>query len=245
MVRDFLKSARGFEGPPPKAIIAPHAGYVYSGPIAGSAYAALGRARDVIRRIVLLGPSHFVPLRGVATSSARGFATPLGVVPLDRDATAEVGVLSHVAPSDDAHEPEHSLEVQLPFLQELLGEFTLVPLLVGEAAPEEVAQVLAMLWGGPETRIVVSSDLSHYHGYHAAVASDAATARAIERLQADAVEDDSACGCRPMRGLLHHARRLGLKAETLDLRNSGDTAGPRDRVVGYGAFVFTEACAKG
>jgi AmmeMemoRadiSam system protein B len=238
LVRDFLKSARRFEGPPPKAIIAPHAGYVYSGPIAGSAYATLGPERDVIRRIVLLGPSHYAPLRGLATCSAAGFATPLGVVPLDREAVAQVESLPHVSPSDDAHEPEHSLEVQLPFLQELLGEFTLVPLLVGDAAPEEVARVLAALWGGPETRIVVSSDLSHYQGYHAAMALDAATAGAIERLQADAVADDGACGCRPVRGLLCQARQLGLKAKTLDLRNSGDTAGPRDQVVGYGAFAF-------
>jgi hypothetical protein len=241
MVQDFLKSARPSDGPPPKAIIAPHAGYIYSGPIAGTAYAALRGDRDVIRRIVLLGPSHYAPLHGLATSSAAAFATPLGDVPLDRAAAQQAESLPHVAPSDGAHAPEHCLEVQLPFLQLVLGDFALVPLLVGDAAPEEVASVLAALWGGPETRIIVSSDLSHYRSYPAAQALDAATARAIESLQLEEVEDDGACGCRPIRGLLHQARQLGLKARTLDLRNSGDTAGPRDQVVGYGAFAFTEA----
>jgi len=241
MVQDFLKSARPSDGPPPKAIIAPHAGYLYSGPIAGTAYAALRGDRDVIRRIVLLGPSHYVPLHGLATSSADAFATPLGDVPLDRAAVQQAESQPHVALSDGTHAPEHCLEVQLPFLQLVLGNFALVPLLVGDTTPEEVARVLATFWGGPETRIVVSSDLSHYHGYHAAMALDAATARAIELLRTEEVEDDGACGCRPIRGLLHQARQLGLKARTLDLRNSGDTAGPRDQVVGYGAFAFTEA----
>jgi len=241
MVREFLKSARLPEGSPPKAIIAPHAGYIYSGPIAGAAYGALGRDREVIQRIVLLGPSHYAPLRGLATSSAEAFASPLGDVPLDRAAVQAAEALPHVTPSDGAHAPEHCLEVQLPFLQLVLGDFSLVPLLVGDATPEEVARVLAALWGGPETRVIVSSDLSHYQGYHAAMALDATTARAIESLRADDVEDDGACGCRPIRGLLHQARKVGLKAKTLDLRNSGDTAGPRDQVVGYGAFVFTEA----
>lgn len=241
MVQDFLESARAPDGPPPKAIIAPHAGYIYSGPIAGTAYAALRGDREIIRRIVLLGPSHHVPLQGLATSSADAFATPLGEVPLDQETVRQAESLPQVAPGDDAHAPEHSLEVQLPFLQLTLGDFTLVPLLVGDATPEEVARVLAALWGGPETRIVVSSDLSHYHGYHAAMGLDAATARAIGSLRLDGVEDDGACGCRPIRGLLHQAGRLGLKVKTLDLRNSGDTAGPRDQVVGYGAFAFTEA----
>jgi len=240
MVHDFLKSARPPEGPSPKAIIAPHAGYIYSGPIAGAAYAAFGRDRDVIQRIVLLGPSHYAPLLGLATSSAEAFASPLGEVPLDRAAVQQAESLPHVAPSDGAHAPEHCLEVQLPFLQLVLGSFALVPLLVGDATPEEVACVLAALWGGPETRIVVSSDLSHYRSYPTAQALDAATARAVESLRLEEVEDDGACGCRPIRGLLQQARKVGLRVKTLDLRNSGDTAGPRDQVVGYGAFAFTE-----
>ncbi len=240
MVRDYLRSARPSTAPAPKAIIAPHAGYIYSGPIAGTAYAALGRDRKVIRRIVLLGPSHYTALHGLATSSADAFATPLGQVPLDRPAVRTAESLPHVKVSDAAHEPEHCLEVQLPFLQLVLDEFTLVPLLVGDTEPPEVARVLAALWGGPETRVVVSSDLSHYQGYHAAMALDAATARAIESLRAEDVEDDGACGCRPIRGLLHQAREVRLTAQTLDLRNSGDTAGPRDQVVGYGAFAFAE-----
>lgn len=238
MVQDFLAQARAPDGPPPKALIAPHAGYIYSGAIAGSAYVYLERDRQVIRKIILLGPSHHAPFRGLATSPADAFATPLGEVALDLKAIARIESLPQVKVFDAAHEPEHCLEVQLPFLQLILGDFELVPLLVGEATPREVGGVLEALWGGPETRIVVSSDLSHYHSYQIARSLDEATAQAIEALQWEDLEDDQACGCRPIRGLLHEAHKLGLTAKRIDLRNSGDTAGPRDRVVGYGAFVF-------
>ena len=227
-------------GPAPKALIAPHAGYLYSGPIAASAYAQLLPSRDQIQRIVLLGPSHYVAVKGLAISSAEAFATPLGLVPVDVEAVRQARTLPQVLELDKAHEQEHSIEVQLPFLQTVLGSFALVPLAVGDATPEEVGQVLDILWGGPETRFVISSDLSHYCDSETAQRLDKATAKAIEALKPGGVGEDRACGRIPIRGLLQAARRHGLRARTVDLRSSGDTAGPRDKVVGYGAFVFEE-----
>jgi AmmeMemoRadiSam system protein B len=221
----------------PKALIAPHAGYVYSGPVAASAYGALaGRCADV-RRVVLLGPSHHVPLAAIAVPTATCFATPLGDVPVDRDALAALRELHHIVAMDEAHLWEHSLEVQLPFLQTLLADFALVPLVVGRVAPQQVAEVLECVWGGAETLIVVSSDLSHYLGYDQACRVDAATSRKILALETSLV-GEQACGCHALNGLLCAARRRGMRIEQLDLRNSGDTAGPRDRVVGYGAYAL-------
>lgn len=225
-------------GPPPKALIVPHAGYVYSGPIAGSAFAGLVRRRGEIERVVLLGPSHRVPVEGLAVPSDDAFATPLGRVPLDRTAIDAALALPQVVASDAAHRDEHSLEVQLPFLQKVLGAFCLVPFSVGQARAEEVAEVLDLLWGGAETLIVVSSDLSHYHDYAAARRIDAGTTRAIESLRPEDLGEESACGRVPVSGLLVTARRRGLKVSTLDVRSSGDTAGTRDRVVGYGAWAL-------
>jgi len=222
----------------PKALIVPHAGYVYSGAIAASGYARLAGQRRAIRRVVLLGPSHRIPLRGLAASGADSFATPLGAVPVDRDAIDEILDLPQVQIFDAAHRDEHSLEVQIPFLQYVLEAFSLVPLSVGDAEPEEVGEVIERLWGGPETLFVVSSDLSHYHDYETARRLDAATTRAIEALDFRALDSESACGCAPARGLLAAARRHGLSVETIDLRNSGDTAGDKRRVVGYGSYVF-------
>jgi MEMO1 family protein len=223
---------------PPKALIAPHAGYVYSGPVAASAYALLAAQRERIERVVLLGPSHRVPLRGLAAPSVDAFQTPLGEVPLDRAALERALALPQVQVLDAAHAWEHSLEVQLPFLQCVLGGFQLVPLVVGEASPGEVAEVLELLWGGDETLVVVSSDLSHYYDYETARRLDAATSRAIEELRPEGLDEESACGRMPARGLLLAAKRHGLRARTLDLRSSGETAGPRDQVVGYGAYAF-------
>jgi AmmeMemoRadiSam system protein B len=224
--------------PVPKAIIAPHAGYIYSGPVAASAYARLRPAREKIHRVVLLGPSHRVPFRGLAASSADTFSTPLGQIALDRDAIQQLLALPQVHELDEAHAEEHSLEVHLPFLQETLDSFTLVPLVVGDARPAEVAEVLEQLWDDNETLIVVSSDLSHYHDYATAQQMDRITSAAIESLQIDNIHGENACGCVPVSGLLYLARQHGLHGHTIDLRNSGDTAGPRDRVVGYGAYVF-------
>jgi AmmeMemoRadiSam system protein B len=225
-------------GEVPKAIIAPHAGYIYSGPVAASAYARLRPARERIHRVILLGPSHRVPLLGLATSSADEFTTPLGTISLDREAINSLADLPQVRLLDEAHAMEHSLEVHLPFLQEVLDDFQLVPLVVGDARPAEVAEVLERLWGGPETLIVISSDLSHYHDYDTARRLDSATSEAIVALQENAIHSENACGCVPVSGLLHLAREKGLHGEVVDLRNSGDTAGAKDRVVGYGAYTF-------
>ncbi len=222
----------------PKAIVAPHAGYIYSGPIAGSAYAQLAARAGEISRVVLLGPSHRVPFTGLAYSAAESFLTPLGAVPVDQEAFEAVRDLPQVHCDEAPFEGEHCLEVQLPFLQLSLQEFHIVPFLVGTADTEEVAQVVARLWGGNETLILVSSDLSHYLDYEHAVTLDAETSRAIEDLRPEAIAPAQACGRIPLGGLLHEAKRRGLTARTLDLRNSGDTAGPRDQVVGYGAYAF-------
>jgi AmmeMemoRadiSam system protein B len=238
MVREMLDAAPAPpDGPGPKAIIAPHAGYIYSGPIAATAYRRLAADRDRIRRVVLLGPAHRVPFQGLAASSAEAFETPLGLVPVDADAVAAATALPQVRTYDGAHDLEHSLEVHLPFLQEALGDFTLAPFAVGDASPDEVGRVLDALWGGPETRVVVSSDLSHYHDYETATRLDRSTSEAIEALRPEAIAYEHACGRNPINGLLHVASERGLHAETVDLRNSGDTAGPRSQVVGYGAYV--------
>jgi AmmeMemoRadiSam system protein B len=223
----------------PKALIVPHAGYVYSGPVAASAYALLEPLRAVIRRVILLGPVHRVWVPGLALPGVDAFATPLGTIPLDQAAIATIADLPQVEISAAAHAQEHSLEVHLPFLQSVLADFTLVPLAVGEATPEEVAQVLDRLWDGQETLIVVSSDLSHFLPYAEAERSDHATAQAILRLDSH-LGGGQACGAYPINGLMLAARRRGMTVHLLDLRNSGDTAGDHSRVVGYGAFALTE-----
>jgi len=235
-----FKSVR-IEHAPPKALIVPHAGFVYSGPIAATAYAALAPLKSTIKRVVLLGPSHRVAFEGLALSSASAFRTPLGDVALDRAACARIAGLPGVQTLDAAHVEEHSLEVHLPFLQAALDDFTLVPIVVGRAPAEQVETVLAASWGGEETLVVVSSDLSHYHDYATAQRSDAAASLAIETLDAARLGDDQACGRYPVKGLLARARALDLRATTLDLRNSGDTAGDKMRVVGYGAYTFEYA----
>jgi len=238
-VESLLREVPVATAPPPKAIIAPHAGYLYSGPIAASAFQAIAAAARQIERVVLLGPSHFVLLRGLGLPDANRFATPLGDVRLDPEGAAAALRLPQVRVQPDAHTREHSLEVELPFLQVLLGNFTLVPLVVGESEPEDVAEVLDRLWGGPETLLVISSDLSHYLPYAAAREIDRATADEILALGGP-LDPRQACGARPVNGLLLAARRRGMTSALLDLRNSGDTAGDRDRVVGYGAFAFHE-----
>ena len=230
-------------GPPlpgrwPKALIVPHAGYIYSGPVAGSAYAQLAAGTAAIHRVVLLGPSHRLPFYGLAYSQAEAFVTPLGQVPVDREAYQVIADLPQARAFEAPFQGEHCLEVQLPFLQVLLEDFHLVPFLVGEATAAEVAAVLERLWGGDETLILVSSDLSHYLDYATARRLDAATSQAIAALDPGAIGDDQACGRIPVKGLLKAARHHGLECQVLDLRNSGDTAGPRNQVVGYGAFAF-------
>ena len=240
MISDFL-SDLATNGSSPKAIIAPHAGYIYSGPTAAVAYARLSKCADSIKRVIILGPAHRMAVRGLAASSADAFATPLGILPVDKESLLRILGLPQVQIVDEAHAAEHSLEVHLPFLQMIFPDISIVPLLVGEAKDEEVAELLEQLWGGPETIIVISSDLSHYHDYATAQALDMTTAQAIEQLDPAALRFDSACGRIPIRGLLQVARRHGLQATTADLRNSGDTAGSKNRVVGYGAFIFSAA----
>jgi hypothetical protein len=225
------------EARPPKALVVPHAGYVYSGPIAAAAYATLAPFADRIRRVVLVGPSHRVYFHGIARPAARAFDTPLGQVPVDEEAAQRVPGVAAIAP---AHAREHSLEVQLPFLIRVLKSFSIVPLVVGEVSADEVAAVLDALWGGPETVVVVSSDLSHYLPYDSARRVDSVTARSIVELDPEPLAHEQACGATPVSGLVICARRRGLACELLDLRSSGDTAGGRDQVVGYGAFAFYE-----
>jgi MEMO1 family protein len=222
----------------PKAIIVPHAGYEYSGPVAGSAYALLHPGRGALTRVVLAGPSHRVAFHGLAVPSHASFSTPLGTVPIDREAVDRLLALPQVSVMDEAHAGEHSLEVHLPFLQVTLAAFTLVPIVTGDASAAEVGEVLDALWGGPETLVVVSSDLSHYHDSETARRLDARTSAAVESLRGEDITETDACGAVPVRGLLRVARRRGLRARVLDVRNSGDTGGPRDHVVGYGAYAF-------
>ncbi|MCB1735660.1 MAG: AmmeMemoRadiSam system protein B [Gammaproteobacteria bacterium] len=237
-IQAYLAAATPANVVVPKALIVPHAGYRYSGPVAASAYVRLAPIAARIERVILLGPAHRVALRGIAASSADLFRTPLGDVPLDRAAIDALIDLPQVGVVDQAHAQEHSLEVHLPFLQALLGVFKLVPLVVGEAAPAQVAEVIERLWGGPETLIVISSDLSHYHDYATAQRMDKATSEAILSGRIDDIGYHDACGRNPVNGLLAAVSAHGLTAEMVDLRNSGDTAGPRDKVVGYGAYVF-------
>lgn len=237
----MLADAKTDGGPPPKAIIAPHAGYIYSGPIAASAYARLKPVRDIVRRVVLVGPSHYMWFEGLVAPAAEAFATPLGTVPVDKELISKATTMPQVSIVDHAHAREHSLEVQLPFLQLVLSNFSIAPLLVGHASEQQVGEVIDALWDGPETCVVVSSDLSHYHNYRTAVDMDRQTAEAIKSLRSDLLTEESACGREPIRGLLYVARKRGMVCQIVDLRNSGDTAGPRDRVVGYGAFVFEPA----
>jgi AmmeMemoRadiSam system protein B/AmmeMemoRadiSam system protein A len=224
----------------PKALIVPHAGYVYSGGVAAHAYDELAPARGIVRRVVMLGPAHRVAVRGLAAPGASAFATPLGEVPIDREALRAVQDLRQVVVSDAAHAAEHSLEVQLPFLQKVLGAFSLLPLAVGAASAAEVAEVLERLWGGAETLVVVSTDLSHYHSYVAAKRIDAATLERVRALATD-IDHDEACGATPLNGLLSVARKRSLSIRELAACNSGDTAGGKAQVVGYAALALDEA----
>lgn len=236
IVKSFLCDVQKVP-PPAKAIIAPHAGLIYSGSIAATVYSSLQAAKEKISRVVLLGPSHQVYLKGLALSSADYYQTPLGKLEIDQEAYDSIRNLAQVNIMDAAHAQEHSLEIHLPFLQLVLEQFKLVPIVVGEAPPEVVAEVLEVLWGDEETQIIISSDLSHFHDYDTARQIDASTSKAIENLQLESIGPQQACGYVPMCGLLQLAKNRQLNVKTLDLRNSGDTAGSKDRVVGYGAYA--------
>ncbi|HUJ87049.1 MAG TPA: AmmeMemoRadiSam system protein B [Burkholderiales bacterium] len=235
----FLAASADETSEIPKALIVPHAGYVYSGAVAGRAYSELAAARGVVTRVVLLGPVHRVPVRGLALPGVDAFQTPLGSIPVDAEGVRALAGLPQVVTSPAAHAMEHSLEVQLPFLQNVLGSFSLVPLAVGDASVAEVAQVVEQLWGGHETLFVLSTDLSHYHSYQEAKRIDAATLARIASLASD-LNHEQACGATPLNGLLRVARAKGLSIRLLAACNSGDTAGDRARVVGYSSFALYE-----
>ncbi len=244
VIREYLDAAREASAAPdpwPKALIVPHAGYMYSGPVAATAFVRVEAARELVSRVVLIGPSHHVPFAGLSVPSNSAFDTPLGAVAIDETARRQILHFPFVDVLDDAHQWEHSLEVQLPFLQEVLGAFDVLPIAVGRASPTQVVEVLETLWGGDETLIVVSSDLSHYLDYDTARRMDATTASAIESLEFERIASEDACGRIGIQGLLIAARRHRLVARTLDLRSSGDTAGGRAEVVGYGAWELTVA----
>lgn len=238
-VESLLAGVEIVAGPPPRALIAPHAGYRYSGPVAASAYAQLLPHRSRYHRVVLLGPAHRVPVSGLALPGVELFRTPLGLVPVGKAAFEQLG-RDAVTVNPAAHRGEHCLEVQLPFLQVVLDSFRLVPLLVGVTEPDTVAAAIERLWQDDETLVIVSTDLSHYLGYEAANRLDGSTRDAVEALEPGNVGHVGACGCEAMKGLLRAARNTKLEVVTLDLRNSGDTAGSRDHVVGYGAWLFRE-----
>ena len=228
----------GDEPHAPKALIVPHAGYIYSGPIAASAYKCLRPLHHIIKRVILIGPSHRVPFYGLALSSADYFETPLGPIPLDRKAISNIADIPGIMTLDEAHANEHSLEVQLPFLQCVLDEFSIVPIVVGEASPTLIAQVLNRLWHVNDTLIIISSDLSHYLDYYSAQQIDEITSQAIIKLDTQPIDPFHACGCMGINGLLTYAKDHALSGTVLDLRNSGDTSGKKDSVVGYGAYLF-------
>lgn len=223
----------------PKAIVVPHAGYIYSGPVAANAYAAIAPLRRDITRVVMLGPAHRMAVDGFALPAAQTFATPLGEVPVSRNDWVALQSRPEIAVDDRPHAFEHCLEVQLPFLQTVLQSFELVPLLVGRASTDETAALLESLWGGPETLVVISSDLSHYHPYRQAQSCDRATVEQVLSLHAG-LDHEQACGATPINGLIRVAHRHHLQPHLLDLRNSGDTAGDRSRVVGYASLAFCD-----
>ena len=237
-IEQYLEQANFGRDIIPKAIVVPHAGYIYSGPVAASAYKQIIPVKDKINRVVLLGPSHRVAFSGLAVPESDVFNTPLGNIQIDKEGIQLLAGLPQVIASDQAHREEHSLEVQLPFLQEILGEFSLIPLVVGEANQNEVAEVIKRLWGDEHTLIVISTDLSHYHNYNEAKRLDRLTSDAIQNLKPELIDYDDACGRNGLKGMLTVAEEKNLTVDILDLRNSGDTAGDKNRVVGYGAYVI-------
>ena len=234
---DGLLAAATPRGRVPKALIVPHAGYIYSGPIAASAFAQVAARASQITRVVLIGPAHRERVDGLATPDAARLATPLGELEVD---TAGLAGVPDITANARAHAHEHCLEVELPFLQRVLPHAKVIPLIASRLSPERVGRVLEALWGGPETLIVISSDLSHYLRYADGRAKDRSTVDQILALEAT-LDGDQACGAVAINGLTWLANHKRLVPELLDLRSSGDTAGPRDEVVGYGAIAFFEA----
>lgn len=222
----------------PKAVIVPHAGYIYSGQVAANVYAQLKNASDKINKVVLIGPAHCVPFHGIAGTDADYFATPLGSIPIDKSLMEKAFTLEGVKAFAAAHAQEHSLEVQLPFLQSVLGDFTLAPFVIGDASQSLTAELLETLWGGDDTLIVISSDLSHFHNYDTACKCDLQTAEHIEHFAGELIGPHDACGYAGIRGLLQVAKDKNMSIERIALCNSGDTAGDKNRVVGYASYAL-------
>lgn len=237
VIQELLKNAKQFS-PSPKVLIVPHAGYIYSGPIAASAYASLIQKKDTIKKIVLLGPAHTMYFKGIAYDPVSLFATPLGEMEQDKDLLTKISSMPYVHALHQAHQTEHCLEVQWPFCQMIFNKFTLLPLVIGETSEQEVAELIKMVWGGDETLIIISSDLSHYLSYEEAQKTDSNTCLAISTLNSESIVHQSACGYYPLKGFLHYARQNQICGRLIDLRNSGDTAGTKDRVVGYASYHF-------
>lgn len=237
-IKQLFEEAVNYNLPAPKALIAPHAGFIYSGPIAATIYKTLIPHKDIIRRVILLGPAHQVAFDGIAVTRADRFVTPLGSILVDKTSINSILDVPEVRIFEKAYDMEHCLEVQLPFLQSILTKFTIVPCIVGNSQPINVANVIRKLWGDEHTLIVISSDLSHYLDYQTAQQLDTLTSVAIEQLEPESIKSNQACGSLPIKGLLIAAKELNLQPRILDVRNSGDTAGDRNRVVGYGAYHF-------
>ncbi len=236
-VARFIENAPVPQTLEPKALIAPHAGYVYSGQVAANAYITWQSQKNKIERLVLIGPAHRIALKDIAVPSVDAFQTPLGEVEIDREAISAILDLPQIVINDEPHRQEHSLEVHLPFLQKVLGDFKLLPLVVGAVAGQQVAEVIERLWGSDSTRFLISTDLSHFKDYKNAQKIDRETAQSIESMNPTMLSPEKACGYIPVAGMLIAARKSGLSVEQLALRNSGDTAGNKERVVGYGSWA--------
>jgi len=236
-VHHYLSQVRAETNLIPKAIIAPHAGHMYSGPVAASAYKLLEPFANKFKQVILLGPSHRVAFSGIATPDTDYFETPLGRIKINTLFCEKAEQLGFVQKNKLAHKDEHSLEVHLPFLQTLLSDFELTPFVVGDCNRDNVAKLLELFWGNNDTLFVISTDLSHFHNYEHATQQDLLTSNAIEALQPENIHYEDACGRNPLNGLLTQANQHRLNIKLLDLRNSGDTAGDKNRVVGYGAYV--------
>jgi len=223
-----------------RALIVPHAGYIYSGKIAASAYQLLQRNKYHFKRVLLLGPAHRLCLQGAAFPNEEVFETPLGSIILDKTRMKKLAAeFSWISFNEKAHAEEHSLEVQLPFLQETIADFELLPLVVGEMDSLQIAEMIQQFSTDLETLIVISTDLSHFHNYQTAYEKDALTANAIELLEPQKISSEDACGVYPLRGALVAALQNKWKIHRMGLCNSGDTTGDYGRVVGYGAWALT------
>ncbi len=239
-IQRYIEETPSVSLPVPKAIIVPHAGYEYSAGVAASAYKLLKSGRKSIKKVVILAPSHKIGFNGMALTKASAYETPLGNVEIDKEMNEQLLALPLVDYLEEAHKSEHSLEVQLPFLKEALDDFKLIPVITGNASPTDVETLLETVWGKKDTLIVISTDLSHYLPYNEACILDNKTKTAIENLDIDSIEQEQACGYVPLKGMLTIAKAKKMQVETLEVKNSGDTSGSKNRVVGYGAWAFLE-----